>query len=125
MKLPIRIRYQLTKNPELGESFRDVQRAFDAIPQVMLRKVEVEFSSVLVLGNMDNEPDGIELLRIIDLSAPEKPVGCGSLCHYVWRPDKGGALIYAIDGMTLAANGGKKYRFTFRITYAPVGGFST
>lgn len=124
MRLPIRIRYQLTKNPELGESFRDVQRAFDAIPQVMLRKIETEYTVPLVLGNLDNEPDAIELIRIIDLNSQESPVGCGSLCHYVWRPDKGGAQIMAIDGLTLAANGGKKYRYTFRITYAPVGGFS-
>lgn len=123
--MPIRIRQQLSDNPELGEQFRDVQRAFDSIPTTLIRKIEVEFQVPLVLGNLKNEPDGIELMRIIDLDAQERPVAeAGGLCHYVWRPDKGGAQLTAIEGMTLAANGGKRYRFTFRITYAPVGGFS-
>lgn len=124
MKLPIRVRMQLTDDPKLGENFRDIQRAFDAIPIVLLRKIETEYREPLVLGSMDNEPDGIEVMRIVDLAKPETPVRVGGLCHYVWRPDRGGAQIYAIDGMTLAANGGKKYRFTFRLTYAAVGGFS-
>lgn len=124
MKLPIRIRHQMTGSPELGEQFRDIQRALDAIPITLLRKIETQYAVPLVLGNLMNEPDAVELIRIIDLNAPESPVTCGSLCHYVWRPDRGGVQIMAIDGMTLAAHGGKSYRFTFRLTYAAVGGFS-
>lgn len=122
--MAIRIRQQLGKDPELAENFRDVQRAFDSIPTMLIRKVDIEYQIPLVLGNLKNEPDGIELLRIIDLVSQETPVGCGGLCHYVWRPDRGGAQIMAIDGMTLGIHGGHRYRFTFRITYAPVGGFS-
>jgi hypothetical protein len=121
MRLPVRIRYQMQGAPELAEAFRDVQRAFDAIPMVILRKLETQYTVPLVLGNMQNEPDAIEMIRIIDLNAPETPVLCGGLCHYVWRPDRGGAQIMAIDGLTLAANGGKPYRFTLRLTYAAVG----
>lgn len=125
MKLPMRIRYQLPDNPALAENFRDIQRAFDAIPIVLLRNVETQYTEPLVLGNMDNEPNGIEALRVVDLAAPETPVrDAGGVCHYVWRPDRGGAQIFAINGMSMAANGGKKYRFLFRLTYAAVGGFS-
>lgn len=120
MKLPIRIRFQLPDDKAQAENFRDIQRAFDAIPIVLLRKIEVEYGEPLVLGNLDNEPDAIELIRVIDLDAPETPVLTGGMCHYVWRPDRGGAQITSIDGMT----GRKKYRFTFRLTYAAIGGFS-
>lgn len=124
MKQYIRIRHQMTQSAELGEQFRDIQRAFDAIPIIILRKnIEVEYQEPLTLGKLDSEPDAIECIRVVDLAAQETPVlGAGGVCHYVWRPDRGGAQLTSINGMTLAANGGKKYRFTFRLTYAPIGG---
>jgi hypothetical protein len=123
--MAIRIRQQLLKDPELAEQFRDVQRAFDSIPTMLIRKFELEYQEPLVIGNLTNEPDGIELIRIIDLGAPESPlVGVGGLCHWVWRPDRSGAQVMSIGGMSLPFHGGVRYRFTFRITYVPVGGFS-
>jgi hypothetical protein len=123
--MSIRIRQQLLKDPDLAEQFRDVQRALDSIPTVLIRKIEVDYQEPLVIGNLTNEPDAIECIRLIDLLSQETTVlGAGGVCHYVWRPDRGGAQIMSINGMSVAANGGKRYRFTFRITYAPVGGFS-
>lgn len=124
MRLPIRIRRQLADDPEVGEQWRDIQRALDSMPTVLLRKVDVRYAEPLVLGNMVNQPDAIEVIRVLDLNAPETVLRAGPACDYVWRPDRGGAQITGITGMTLAANGGKLYRFLFRLTYAPVGGFS-
>lgn len=119
-----RIRHQLTQDVSMGEQFRDTQQSLDVIPLVVMRRIELPYSEPLTLGNLTRSPDGIEVLRVIDLGAQETPLHVGGLCHFVWRPGKGGAQIESIDGMTVAADGGKKYRFTFRITYAPVGGLN-
>lgn len=126
MRSPIRIRYQLQGQPELAEAFRDVQRAFDSLPTVLLRKIDaMYYTEPLILSNLEQEPEAIELIRVFEVAAPETPVvGAGGVCHYVWLPQEGGARITSINGMSLAANGGKKYRFTFRLTYAAVGGFN-
>lgn len=124
MRSQRRIRHQLSRDAVLGEQFRDTQQSLDAIPSTVLRRITTLYAEPLVLGSFSQEPEGIELLRIVDLSAQEKPVTCGSLCHFVWRPLLGGAQITSVDGMSIAANGGKKYRFTFRITFAAPGGFN-
>lgn len=125
MRQPIRIRYQLQGNPELAETFRDVQRAFDSQPTVLLRRFDAQFTLPLVIGNLTDEPDEIRLGRIIDLTSQESPVtACSGMCHFVWRPDRGGAQITAISGLTLGVNGGKLYRYTFELVYAPVGGLN-
>jgi hypothetical protein len=116
--LRTRIRHQLTRDVGLGEQFRDAQQALDGIPVTVLRKVEMTYAEPMTLGGFARPPEGIEAIRVIDLSAQETPVTCGGLAHFVWKPRQGGAQIYSIDGMSVAANGGKPYRFTFRITFA-------
>lgn len=125
MRTPRRIRTQFAGNTTtLGERFRDAQGALDAIPIMVLRKREMVYDEPLVLGGMERQPESIEAMRIIDLSDQEQPVHGGGLCHFVWRPNLGGAQITSVDGMSVAANGGKKYRFTFRLTFVPAGGFN-
>lgn len=124
MKLPIRIRRQFAEDPEVGEQWRDIQRAFDSMPTVLFRQVEMQYSEPLVLGNMVNSPDAIEAVRVTELAAVETPVHVGGVCDFVWRPDRGGAQITGINGMSVAAHGGKLYRFLFRLSYVAVGGFS-
>lgn len=119
-----RIRHQLPRDVTQGEQFRDAQRAQDSVPHQLLRKVEMIYTEPLVLSGLERSPEIIEAGRIIDLSAQEVPLHCGGLCHFVWLPNRGGAQIGSIDGMSVAANGGKKYRFTFRLTFAPAGGLS-
>lgn len=114
------LRKQLFTDVALGEQARDMQGALDTIPQVVLRKVEMTYTEPMVLGNLRAQPEGLEVLRIIDLGNQEKPVPCGGLVHYVWSPVQGGAKITSIDGMSVPLNGNKPYRFTFRITYAQV-----
>lgn len=123
MKQYIRVRQQVLQNVELGEQFRDIQRAFDAIPIFLQRTIEMMYTEPLVLGNLQQEPDAILCIRVIDLASQETTVlGAGGVCHYVWRADAGGAHINSINGMSLVSNGGKKYRLTFLLVYAPVGG---
>jgi hypothetical protein len=122
MRAQRRIRNQLSRDVTLGEQFRDAQQSLDAIPTIVHRKLEVQYTEPLVLGGFSQQPDGIEVLRVIDLNAQETPLSCGGLAHFVWKPDKGGAHITSIDGMSVAANGGKKYRFTFRLSFTPAGG---
>lgn len=111
------IRYQLSRDTVQGEQGRDIQGALDSIPEVRLRKLTAVYTEPLTLGTFPKQPEGIELLRVVDMSAPEIPVLCGQSCHFVWQPQNGGAVVKSIDGMSVAANGGKRYRFTFRITY--------
>lgn len=125
MKQPIRVRQQMLQNPEFGELFRDIQRAFDSMPTELLRKIEMMYTEPLVLGHLEQEPESIELVRIIDLANQDTPVvNAGGICQFSWLPAEGGAHIKSINGLSLAANGGKKYRLTFRLTYAPVAGFN-
>jgi hypothetical protein len=119
-----RIRNQLAKNVTLGEQFRDAQKGLDVIPITAMRKTEMAYSEPMVLGNLSRQPDAIEVIRVIDLQNQERSIPAGGLCHFVWLPDKGGANIGSVDGMSVASNGGRKYRFTIRLTYAPVGGFN-
>lgn len=117
-----RIRNQLANSVALGEQLRDTQQGIDTIPLMVQRRIDMAYSEPLVLGNLLRSPDSIEVVRVLDLSAQETPVPAGGLCHFTWNPKKGGAQIMSIDGMSVAANGGKKYRFTFRLSYAPAGG---
>lgn len=111
------IRRQLIGQADLGENFRDVQGALDAVPRTLNRTVELLYTEPMTLGNLTVSPIAIEAVRVLDLSAQEKPVACGSLCGFVWNPGQGGAKITSVDGMSPVLHGGKKYRFTFRLTF--------
>lgn len=117
-----RIRQQLLSDAALGENFRDAQRGLDYVPLVTQRKIEMLYAEPLVLGNLPVMPESIEVMRVLDLSNQERPLHSGGLCHFVWRPKQGGAFIESVDGMSVPVNGGKKYRFTFRFSFAPGGG---
>ena len=118
-----RIRYQLSSDPRLGEQFRDAQQALDNVPSMIERSVEMLYSEPMVLGGFDRNPSSIEATRVVDMAAQETPViGAGGVAHFVWKPRNGGAVITSINGMTAAGNGGKRYRFVFRITFSARGG---
>lgn len=119
-----RIRQQVSTDVGLGEQFRDAQQGQDVVPLTLLRRVTMNYTEPLAIGAMKQAPEGIEAMRVIDLSSQEAVLLAGSFCNFVWRPNKGGAVVTSIDGMSIAANGGRRYRFTFRLTYAPMGGFN-
>jgi hypothetical protein len=115
------LRKQLFQDATLGEQARDIQGGFDAIPIVILRTLVALYSEPLALGTLIDKPVAIEVIQVVDQSAQETPVKCGTACHFVWRPQNGGAVITNIDGMSPTVNGGRSYRFTFRITFAQRG----
>lgn len=115
-------RYQLprriydAKNEALGEHARGVQEVFDRIPVIEDRTVEQLYAEPMTLA-LDAEPLYIECPRIINLLQQSLPViACSGMVHFDWLPRQGGAVIRNISGMSVAANGGIKYRFYFRIT---------
>lgn len=113
------MRQQLSKDPNVGEALRDTQGALDQIPIQLLRTITGLYAEPLALGSLPSKPLSVEAISVVDQADQETPVLTGSLCHCVWDPQKGGAQIKSIDG--LSANG-KTYRFTFRITFAQGGG---
>lgn len=117
-----RIRNQMPRDVQLGEQFRDAQSSLDVVPLTLLRRIEMVYSEPMVLGALTEQPESIEAIRVIDLTSQETVQLNGGLAWFIWRPDRGGAVIHSIDGMSVAANGGRKYRFTFRLTFVPPGG---
>jgi hypothetical protein len=122
MRSQPRIRHQLGRDVTLGEQMRDAQKGLDVIPVTVLRKLQMRYTEPLVLGGFERSPEAIEALRVVSMADQENALLCGGMCHFAWRPNKGGAQITSIDGMSIAANGGKDYRFTFRITFEPTAG---
>lgn len=115
-------RYQLprriydAKNEALGEHARGVQEVFDRIDVVEHRTVEQLYAEPMTLA-LTAEPLYIECPRISNLLQQNLPViACTGMVHFDWLPKQGGAVIRNISGMSVAANGGIKYRFYFRIT---------
>jgi hypothetical protein len=111
---PKQLPYQVTRDPVSGANSRAVQNAISSIPRFATSTFESAYVEPLALA-VAEEPQGIELIRIVNMRTPYAPVLCGSLCHWTYRPGSGGALISSIDGLT--SDPASKYRFTFRITY--------
>lgn len=111
---PQQLPRQIVSDPALGDNSRAAQNIFSSMPRFAATVFELPYLEPMILA-VDEEPLGIELLRIIDLRAPEAPVLCGSMVHFVYRPELGGAQIWSIDG--LSPDPASTYRFTFRITY--------
>jgi hypothetical protein len=111
------LRKQLFKDRELGEHARDVQHVLDTIPRFISRKVIGYYTEPMTLVSplAGVEPESIELTRIVSLVTPEQPVNCGSMVHYVWKPQNNGCVVTSIDGLTPSNT--VKYRFTFRFSY--------
>lgn len=116
-----RLRRQLFEDVSMGEHARDTQRALDAIPLTLLRTVEANFAPMIAVGGATRPPDAVEAIRVVDMASQETPTGAGGACDFVWRPQSGGAQVTGIPGLTVAANGGRRYRFTFRLTFAAGG----
>lgn len=116
------LRKQLFSDTNIGELARDVQQAFEQTPRMIFKTFEGLYTEPMTVLALQSPPLSVELVRVLDLAAQETPVKCGGLCHYVWSPQNGGCKITSIDGMSVAVNGNKAYRFTFRITYEPTAG---
>jgi hypothetical protein len=111
------LRRQSHDDKALGDLSRDTQGAFGRFLPQEIRVIEEFYKEPMTLGQFASEPTGIELLRVINLYAPEVPVKCGSLVHYTFKPLQGGAVITSIDGLSMPINGTQRMRFVFRITY--------
>jgi hypothetical protein len=112
---PQQLPYQITKDAVSGANTRAVQNVLMTLPRFVSATFDSQYSEPMPLNVGALEPQAIELVRIVNLRAPETPVACGSMVHWVYRPDQGGAQITSIDG--LSPLDGNMYRFTFRITY--------
>lgn len=110
------LRRQTYQTQEVGQLARDTQAAFQRFVPQELRTVEDLYREPMTLGQLTAEPAGIELIRIVSLTAPATPVKSGSMVHFVFRPENGGAVITSIDGLSTVVNTAR-YRFVFRITY--------
>lgn len=104
------------KDKELGEHVRAVQEVFDRQPVTEHKTVEQLYAEPMTLG-LDAEPYCVELVRIVNLQQNLPVIACSGMVHYTWLPRNGGAVIANISGLSVAANGGIKYRFYYRITY--------
>jgi hypothetical protein len=97
---------------------RDAQLVMQKIPVTEHRIVEEFYKEPIAMGGLKEEPFCIECVRIVNLlNAQTNVPACTGFVNYVWMPNNGGAVIQNIGGLTVAANGGTKYRFYFRITY--------
>jgi hypothetical protein len=114
------LRKMVWSNRDVGELARDVQDVLDTIPRVIHRTFEGLYTEPMLLGNLSEKPDAIELIHIESLVATETPVLCGSLVHFVWKPQSGGVRITSIDGLTPSTT--IKYRFVFRLSFASAQG---
>lgn len=121
------VTHQLTKrigdakDAPVWQQARDVQTILNRIPVQEHRIVEEFYKEPSVLGGLQEEPFGIELVRIVNMFAPETPVtACTGFINFVWKPQQGGAVIPSLGGFSIASNGTTKYRFYYRITYRMV-----
>lgn len=105
---------QVVPDRALGDNSRAVQNVFSSMPRFVTMAFESAYVEPLALAVVE-EPQSIELARIVNLYSPDTPVLCGSLCHFSYQPGNGGALITSVDGLT--SDPSSRYRFTFRITY--------
>lgn len=117
-----RRRFQLPRriydaqHAELGEHARAVQDVFDQLPVIEDRIVEAIYAEPMTLA-LPAEPLYIECPRITNLLQQSLPViACNGMVFFDWLPRQGGAVIRNIGGLSVAANGGIKYRFYYRIT---------
>lgn len=110
-----KLRQQLLEDQTLGEIARDVQKVFDLLNPVTYKAFREYYTEPMVLGVFSEPPLSIELVRIADVIRPELPVKCGSLVHYVYKPQKGGAIITNIDGLSPVVR--TQYDFVFKVTF--------
>lgn len=115
MANPQQLPYQLNKEFINGANQRATQNALMSMPRFVSMTLDSVYSEPMPLNVGAEQPESIELTRIQNTLSLEIPVLCGSMVHWSFRPDLGGAQILSIDG--LSPGSGITYRFTFRITY--------
>lgn len=101
------------KDAKTGELARDVQRAFKQVPFEQHKTVDTVYKTPIVIGDLDEEPFCIELVRVANLSSVTAPPN-GGPCNFTWLPSQGGAVIASLAGFSA---GSTIYRLYFRITY--------
>lgn len=111
---PQQLPYQIQPDALSGANDRAVQNILMSMPRVSIQVLEGAYVEPLTL-TVAEDPVSIELARVVNLLQQDVPVQCSSLCHFIYRPEAGGAQITSIDGLT--SNAASRYRFTFRITY--------
>lgn len=110
-------RYFGPDQSDLGALARDSQEIIAKIPVTELRMVETLYSEPMTLGQLVDEPFSIECVRVINMFAPQVPVKCGGMAHFVWKPENNGAVITSIDGMSPTLDAAIRFRFYYRITF--------
>lgn len=115
------LRKQLFAKQDVGDHARDTQQALNTIPRFITQTVEAYYTEPMVLGSpiAGIEPESIELTRILSIVTPEQPVLCGSMVHFVWKPQKNGCQVGSIDGLTPSTT--TPYRMTFRFSFPAKG----
>ena len=110
-----KLRQQLLQDQALGDIARDVQKVFDLLNPVTYKKFREYYTEPMVLGVFSEAPLSIELVRIATVTQPELPVRCGGLVHFVYKPQRGGAIITNIDGLSPVVR--TQYDFVFKVTF--------
>ncbi len=114
-KTAFKIRQTLIDDQTVGDLARDLQKIFDLINPVAYKTFTTFYTEPMTLGVFVEAPLSIELVRITPVVQTELPVKCGGLCHYVYKPQKGGAIITSIDGLSPLPRA--EYNFVFKITF--------
>jgi hypothetical protein len=109
------LRKQLWGKRDQTEQAGDIQGAFNAAPRIVTKTFIAAYTEPMVIGGITEQPENIILTRVVTTYRSEIPVLCGSMCHFAWKPELGGAQITSIDGLTPAP--GVTYEFTFWLTF--------
>lgn len=123
MPLPnTQLRKVLFADRNEGESARDTQQSLDTVARRITKRFDTFYTEPLTIGSplVNQQPEAIVLVRILNLNAPEQPVLCGSMVHWVWKPQNGGAVVTSIDGLSPSTS--IKYRFYFEFSYTAQAG---
>lgn len=97
-----------------GANQRAVQLVLMSTPRFAFQLIESAYVEPMVINVGLEEPLSIELVRIVNKLTTD-PVLCGSMVHWMFLPQLGGAIVSSIDGLT--SDPLSSYRMTFRITY--------
>jgi hypothetical protein len=115
-KQAFRLAQTLIQDPTVGKLAQDTQKIFNLINPVSYKEFQREYTEPMALGVFSEPPLCIELVRVTSVAQTEQPVRSGGMVHYVYKPQKGGAIITSIDGFT-PTTPRTFYNFVFRITF--------
>lgn len=106
---------KLLEDQAMGVLARDVQKVFNLLNPYVYKRFREYYTEPMTLGIFSAPPLCIELVRITAVVQAEQPVKCGGLVHYVYKPQKGGAIITNIDGLSPVVR--TQYDFVFKVTF--------